>query len=57
MDLPGTRKRKRSQGRFTDVVKEDMERAGVTEWEANELLWWSLKGATERKKEAANMSH
>lgn len=38
-------------------AKLDMERAGVTEMEANELLWWSLKGATERKKEAANMSH
>lgn len=34
MELPGRRRRGRLHGRFTDVVKEDMHRGGVTEEDA-----------------------
>lgn len=36
MELPGKRKRGRSQRRFVDVVKEDMQRVGVTEEDARD---------------------
>ena len=36
MDLPGRRKRERSQRRFTDVMKDDMQRVGVTEENARD---------------------
>lgn len=52
MELPYSRqKRGRSQGRFMEVVKEDMQRVGVIEedtgdeTEVDNPLWQLLKGA------------
>lgn len=38
MKLPGRRKRGRPRGRFTDVVKEDVQCVGVTEKDARDRV-------------------
>lgn len=46
LELPDRKKRGRSQRRFTDVVKEVIQRVG--EMEAGDAQWQPLKGATGR---------
>lgn len=40
IELPGRQKRGRPQRGFTDVVKEDTQRAGVTEEDARDRMRW-----------------
>lgn len=40
IELLGKRKRERPQGKFLDVVKEDMQRFGVTEKNARDRVRW-----------------
>ena len=43
IELPGKRKRRRPERRFTDVVKEDMAVVEVTEEDADDRTKWRWK--------------